>query len=124
MESAPLATLANGIVAQAAALAAHFGLRNLATVAGAIDGATADPAGPPEVLLALLALGATATVLGNDKTALPLADYRPSAQTLLAEIVIAGAARRGAARWRVWPDRPSTRRLWRRSRRSRPRWPV
>ena len=92
VESTLLATLADGIVAHAAALAAHFGLRNLATVAGAIDGAAADPSGPPEVLLALLALGATATMLGKDKAARPLADYRPSAQTLLDEIVIAGAA--------------------------------
>ena len=88
VESAPLATVADGIVAHAAALAAHFGLRNLATVAGAIDGATDDPPGPPEVLLALLALGATATVLGQPETTLALADYQPTAQTLLSEIMI------------------------------------
>ena len=77
--------VANGIVAHAAALAAHFGLRNLATVAGAIDGATANPPGPPELLLALLVLGARVTMLGDESES--LATYRPSSHTILQEVV-------------------------------------
>ena len=89
VESAALAAVADGIITQAAALAAHFGLRNLATLAGAIDGATAQPPGPPEVLLALLALGAEVSVLGGEDGALAM--YRPAAQTLLQEVRLAAA---------------------------------
>jgi CO/xanthine dehydrogenase FAD-binding subunit len=93
--SVQLANLADGILCRAAALAAHFGLRNLATVAGAIDGATATPPGPPEVLLALLVLGARVKVLGGADGA--LAAYRPSPHTVLDEITIADAGQwRGA----------------------------
>jgi CO/xanthine dehydrogenase FAD-binding subunit len=52
------AGLANGVLAEAARLAAHRGLRNLATVQGALS----DSDGPPELLLALAALGASALV--------------------------------------------------------------
>ncbi len=93
--SAPLANVADGILCRAAALAAHFGLRNLATVAGAIDGATATPPGPPEVLLALLVLGAQVKVMGGEGGA--LAAYQPSPHTVLEEITIADAGQwRGA----------------------------
>jgi CO/xanthine dehydrogenase FAD-binding subunit len=93
--SAPLAAVADGILCRAAALSAHFGLRNLATVAGAIDGATATPPGPPEVLLALLVLGARVKVIGGADGA--LAAYRPSRHTVLDEITIADAGQwRGA----------------------------
>jgi CO/xanthine dehydrogenase FAD-binding subunit len=73
----------------------RFTLRNLATVAGAIDGATATPPGPPEVLLALLVLGARVRVIGGADGA--LAAYRPSRHTVLDEITIADAGQwRGA----------------------------
>ncbi|MGL4648810.1 MAG: FAD binding domain-containing protein, partial [Caldilineaceae bacterium] len=52
------AEMAGGILAQAAHLSAHRGLRNLATVQGAL----LDADGPPELLLALAALGASALV--------------------------------------------------------------
>ncbi len=99
VDSAPLAAVADGIVAHAAALAAHFGLRNLATVGGAIDGATDTPPGPPEVLLALLALGASVTVLGGEDGA--IADYHPSRQTILQEVVLADVAQWRSALARV-----------------------
>ncbi len=86
--AAPLAVIADGIVSQAAQLAAHFGLRNLATVAGAIAGAMGEPPGPPEVLLALLALDAQVAALDAADTLSPLADYRPAPTALLAEVVI------------------------------------
>jgi len=99
VESAALAGVAGGALCRAAALSAHFGLRNLATVGGAIDGATALPPGPPEVLLALLALGAQVTTLGGDGGA--LAAYRPSPQEVLREIVIADATQWQGALARV-----------------------
>ncbi len=86
--AAPLAAVADGILSQAAQLAAHFGLRNLATVAGAIAGAMGDPPGPPEVLLALLALDAQVATLGAAESLSPLTNYRPSPSSLLAEVVI------------------------------------
>lgn len=55
------AGLANGILTQAARLAAHRGLRNLATMQGALT----DPDGPPELLLVLAALGASALVYSS-----------------------------------------------------------
>jgi CO/xanthine dehydrogenase FAD-binding subunit len=95
--SAPLAAVADGILVEAATLAAHFGLRNLATVAGAIDGATEDPPGPPEVLLALLALGAEVTLAGGSVEPSPLARYSPAKHTMLQEVTIpVGASWRGA----------------------------
>lgn len=92
-----LAGVAGGMLVQAASLAVHFGLRNLATVAGAIDGALGDPPGPPELLLALLALGAGVTVVGGNAEASPLAAYAPTRHTVIEEISIdAGMPWRGA----------------------------
>ncbi len=51
---------AAGILAEAAHLAAHPGLRHLATVGGVLTATS----GPPEVLLALLALDATVVLRG------------------------------------------------------------
>jgi len=90
--SATLAAVADGILVEAAALAAHFGLRNLATVAGAIDGATDNPPGPPEVRLALLALGAAVTLAGGSADPSSLARYLPAKQTMLQEVTIPAAA--------------------------------
>ena len=53
-DSALLRAQAGGVLCQAAHLAAHLGLRNVATLGGAILSTD----GPPEVLLALLALDA------------------------------------------------------------------
>ena len=84
VESPAVNALAGGILAQAAQLAAHFGLRNLATVAGALAGAD----GPPEILLALLALDAQLLVAGTTEQRIALADYRPEAAQLLLEITV------------------------------------
>ena len=70
---------AAGILSQAAHLAAHPGLRHLASVGGVVSA----QAGPPEVLLALLALDAAAVLSGTrgGRTTEPLAKYlaRPGA---------------------------------------------
>jgi CO/xanthine dehydrogenase FAD-binding subunit len=95
VESTWLATLAGGVLPKSAYLAAHFGLRNLATIGGAIDGALADGAAPPEVLLALLALDAGVEVYAPAATQMPLAAYRPGAG-LLAAILVPARAGQGA----------------------------
>jgi len=70
---------AAGILAEAAHLAAHPGLRHLATVGGVLLARS----GPPEVLLALLALEAEASLRGarGGRSAEPLAKFlgRPGA---------------------------------------------
>ena len=86
VDSPVVQALAGGIVSQAAKLAAHFGLRNLATLAGALDG-IAD--GPPELMLALLALDARATVQGGAPQQLPLRSYNPTSSALLVEVSVA-----------------------------------
>jgi len=62
-----------GILAEAAHLAAHPGLRRLATVGGVLSARS----GPPEVLLALLALDAVVVLrgAGSAQRDLPLADF-------------------------------------------------
>lgn len=60
VEAEPVRRCAAGLLAEAARLSAHPGLRQLATVAGAIRYRE----GPPEVLLALLALDAAVVLRG------------------------------------------------------------
>lgn len=84
VESPAVNALAGGILAQAAQLAAHFGLRNLATVAGAL----ADGDGPPEVLLALLALDAQVLVAGKGEQRIALAAYQPAPADLVLEVTV------------------------------------
>lgn len=95
VDNAAVAAVADGILRQSAELAAPRTLRNLATLAGAVEGAAE---GPPELLLALLALNATATVQSAAKTEqLPLRSYRPTPGALLVEVAIdLGAALHGA----------------------------
>lgn len=80
----PLRALADGLLPRAAHLAAHPGLRNLATLAGAL----ASPDGPPEVRLALLALGAGVAAQSADRRRVSLADYRPAPGELLLELIV------------------------------------
>jgi len=61
-ESPLLKSRANGILSEAAHLAAHPGLRQVATVGGVLSARE----GPPEVLLALLALDAAVVVRSDD----------------------------------------------------------
>lgn len=85
--------LAGGILSRAARLAAHRGLRNLATVQGALS----DHDGPPELLLALAALGATARVAtpGGETTAEVYLEQPPG--SILVEVTVPpAAALRGA----------------------------
>lgn len=86
VDNVAVRAVANGVIAEAAALAAPRTLRNLATLAGALDGA-AD--GPPELLLALLALGARVTVQrGAAPQGAPLRDYKSSSTGLLVEVAV------------------------------------
>lgn len=95
VDNAAVAAVADGVLKQSAELAAPRTLRNLATLAGAIEGA-AD--GPPELLLSLLALNATATVQSAEGAKqLPLRTYRPTPGTLLVEVAVdLASAPRGA----------------------------
>lgn len=82
-----LRSQANGILCQAAHLAAHLGLRHIATFAGALTAA----AGPQEVRLAADALdyGSTARVViqGQERYELPLSGWqRPLPGELLIEL--------------------------------------
>lgn len=98
VENAAVRHVANGVIAEAAALAAPRTLRNLATLAGALDG-VAD--GPPELMLALLALGAQATVQGAASNAIALRDFTPSPTQLLIEIAVDVSDNASAALARV-----------------------
>jgi CO/xanthine dehydrogenase FAD-binding subunit len=64
-DSRLLKSLANGLLSDAARLSAHLGLRNAATVGGVLFSRE----GPPEVLLALLALDTTVVVRSDDASA-------------------------------------------------------
>ena len=81
--SAQLEAIANGLLSEAARLTAHYGLRHLATVGGAL---LARP-GPPEVGLALLALEAVVIIRGEETREVSLADF--SADSLQAGEVMA-----------------------------------
>lgn len=84
VENAAVRNIASGVIAEAAALAAPRTLRNLATLAGALDG-VAD--GPPELMLALLALDAVATVQATTgQQVAPLRNYSPAGAGLMVEV--------------------------------------
>jgi CO/xanthine dehydrogenase FAD-binding subunit len=76
-----------GILAEAAHLAAHPGLRHLATVGGVLSARS----GPPEVLLALLALKAVVLLRGAGESLreVPLSDF-VGPENMPAEEVVAG----------------------------------
>lgn len=59
-----------GLVTAAARRLAHYGLRNLASLGGAIS----THSGPPELSLALLGLGSAAAFSGATEAAMPLAE--------------------------------------------------
>lgn len=85
-ENVAIRNVASGVLRQASQLAAPRTLRNLATLAGALDGAAE---GPPELLLALLALDAQAVVQNKESaTQIPLRQYHPTSTTLLVEVAI------------------------------------
>jgi carbon-monoxide dehydrogenase medium subunit len=75
------------LLSQAAHLAAHPGLRHLASVGGVLSARS----GPPEVLLALLALDARVVLrhYGPSERELPLADFLALAGTPAGEVVTA-----------------------------------
>jgi CO/xanthine dehydrogenase FAD-binding subunit len=84
--------LADGLLAEAARLAAHRGLRNLATVEGTLR----NEEGPPELLLALSALGAMLhlqTATGRQET--EVYGFLPP-RSLLEAVVLPLKKRRGA----------------------------
>lgn len=72
-ESELLHSIAGGVLAQAAHLSAPLGIRNLAVLGGAVTSL----AGPPEIVLALLALDASVVIrFGEDQSSeKPLTDF-------------------------------------------------
>lgn len=99
VENAAVRNVANGVIAEAAALAAPRTLRNLATLAGAIDG-VAD--GPPELMLTLLALDAVATVqAAAGQQVAPLRDYSSAGGGVLVEVAVDVGVDASAALMRV-----------------------
>lgn len=90
-------TLADGVLAEAARLAAHPGLRQVATLGGAL----LDPAGPPEIGLALLALDATVVSLGAARRESRLRTFTPAAGDLVIAVTVAADAGQHAALARV-----------------------
>ncbi len=97
IEHPRLSSLADGVLAEAARLAAHLGLRHVATLGGLLLG----EAGPPEVELALLALEATVVTLGQTRQTTPLAHFRPTPRELPVAVTVAASARQHAALARV-----------------------
>jgi CO/xanthine dehydrogenase FAD-binding subunit len=85
VESPLIQALAGGILSQAAMLAAGLGMRNVASVAGALVAGD----GPPEVHLALLALDANAILLGEETRPSPLSDLDLSLAGSLADVSVA-----------------------------------
>ncbi|MBI1800578.1 MAG: FAD binding domain-containing protein [Chloroflexi bacterium] len=86
-DSPALCSRASALLPVAAVEAAHPGLRQLATLAGAL----ASPEGPPELWLALLALDATVVTRGVDgERETAIADFRPAGGALVSEARIAG----------------------------------
>ncbi len=93
MEHPRLSALADGVLAEAARLAAHLGLRHWATLAGALT----EPAGPPEIGLVLLALQATVVTLGAARHETRLQNFTPAAGELPIAVTLASdPGQRGA----------------------------
>lgn len=84
IDAPPLQSLASGILPQAAQLAAHFGLRHLATMGGAL--LTLD--GPPEIGLVLLALEANVVTQSAARYVTPLIGYQAHQDDLVVEVTL------------------------------------
>ena len=97
IEHPRLSTLVDGVLAEAARLAAHLGLRHVASLGGLLLG----QAGPPEVELALLALDAAVVTLGPARRETPLARFTPAPGELPVAVTLAASARQHAALARV-----------------------
>lgn len=97
-DSAQLEAIANGLLSEAARLTAHYGLRHLATVGGAL----LSREGPPEILLALLALDAAVVVRGAETRELLITNYSSNPGEVIAEVKFASLPQRaGSALERV-----------------------
>jgi len=70
VEDESLEAAFGGLVNSAARRMAHYGLRNLASIGGTMSARS----GPPELSLALLALGSEAAFIGASETTVPLAE--------------------------------------------------
>jgi carbon-monoxide dehydrogenase medium subunit len=92
-ESSVLQATADGLLSEAAGIAGGLGIRHAASVAGAL----AESDGPPEVALALLALGAVIVVrpAAGGQRDMAVANYLAGGEGLLEEIKF--AAQPGAA---------------------------
>ena len=89
--------VANGVLSEAARLSAHLGLRQAATLGGALLA----QAGPPEIRLALLALDAVVLTLGAEPRATPLAAWEPAGGELPLAVTLGTGLRQGGALERV-----------------------
>src|SRR3990172_6204839 len=97
-DSPQLEAIANGLLSEAARLTAHYGLRHLATVGGAL----LSREGPPEILLALLALDAAVVVRGAETRELLITNYSSNPGEVIAEVKFASLPQRaGSALERV-----------------------
>lgn len=86
-QSELLKGIANGIVSEAAELAAHLGLRNIATLGGALaGGAQAAADGPQELRLALDGADARAVMYESQQPEVSLASYGTSSSQFLIEV--------------------------------------
>lgn len=93
IENPRLSTLADGVLAEAARLTCHPGLRHVA----ALGGALLDPTGPPEVGLVLLALQASVVTVGKARHETALMSFAPAPGELpIAVTLAADRAQRGA----------------------------
>jgi CO/xanthine dehydrogenase FAD-binding subunit len=77
-ESSQVGSLLN----EAARLTTHYGLRNVATLGGLL----LTPAGPPEILLALLVLDATLVIRGDSTREFPITNYSLQSGEMIAEV--------------------------------------
>jgi CO/xanthine dehydrogenase FAD-binding subunit len=89
VEDESLEAAFGGLVNTAARRLAHYGLRNLASIGGAMN----SHIGPPELFLALLALGSEGAFVGASETTVPLAEMwsEEGKHGLLKEIRVARA---------------------------------
>ena len=91
-----------GLLHTAVRRLAHYGLRNLATVGGAL----ADRRGSPELVLALLALDAQVVVVGTREEVVPLSDWwadpGSGGRSLVTEVRIPPAPSKGGGWGLEW----------------------
>ncbi|HKZ84674.1 MAG TPA: FAD binding domain-containing protein [Anaerolineae bacterium] len=92
-ESSQLESQAGGILPEAAGLAAHLGLRHLATLGGSLSW--------PDIAVVLLALEAVVVAVSAQKRETPLADFQAAEGELILEVKFSAQTGAGGALARV-----------------------